>query len=155
MLTCSSCLRDLLRAVVSESHIPLLNPTSSFFLALLPRKVRPQRRTLATIANAVEQGQRLQENDIRNRRQALGVEARKRNLHKELEYLQDPLKLAKTVNNLLRQDKLTKALDLVQLAGRDRQCTISWNHIIDYEMSKGRTGSALKIFNDVCASQSS
>ena len=69
-------------------------------------------------------------------------------LRLELRWLKDPLKLADYTVNLLRQDHLEKALDVVRLASKDVECTVSWNHLIDYEMSKARVADALKLFNE-------
>ena len=73
----------------------------------------------------------------------------KAELEKELLYLPDPLKLAENTLNLLRQDEHIKALEIVRYASRKMPCTVSWNHIIDYDMSKGRVTPAMKTYNEV------
>ena len=50
---------------------------------------------------------------------------------------------------LLRDDDFLKALELVRLASKDVECTVSWNHLIDYEMSKARVAEAVKLYNEV------
>ncbi|MCJ1438991.1 hypothetical protein MMC27_008381 [Xylographa pallens] len=70
-------------------------------------------------------------------------------LEKELLYLPDPLKLAENTLNLLRQDEHNKALEIVRYASRKMPCTVSWNHIIDYDMSKGRVTPAIKTYNEM------
>ncbi|MCJ1389898.1 hypothetical protein MMC18_002755 [Xylographa bjoerkii] len=70
-------------------------------------------------------------------------------LEKELLYLPDPLKLAENTLNLLRQDEHIKALEIVRYASRKMPCTVSWNHIIDYDMSKGRVTPAMKTYNEM------
>ena len=70
-------------------------------------------------------------------------------LEKELRYLHDPLKLADHTINLLKKDEYHKALELVKMSSRNMSCTVSWNHLMDYEMYKGRVSNALKIYNDV------
>ncbi|KAL8701221.1 MAG: hypothetical protein Q9224_000605, partial [Gallowayella concinna] len=80
------------------------------------------------------------------------VEFRKRKeLDRELVFLQDPLKLAANTIDLLRKDENGKALDLVRRASKQIPCTVSWNHLVDYEMSKGRIQKAVKIYNEVIA----
>ncbi|KAL8774504.1 MAG: hypothetical protein Q9209_000877 [Squamulea sp. 1 TL-2023] len=74
---------------------------------------------------------------------------KKKHLSRELIYLQDPLKLAENTIALLREDDNHKALDLVRLASKQTPCTVSWNHLVDYEMSKGRTQKAVKIYNEM------
>lgn len=70
-------------------------------------------------------------------------------LEKELRYLQDPLKLADHTITLLKKDDYHKALELVRMSSRNMSCTVSWNHLLDYEMYKGRVSNAMKIYNDV------
>ncbi len=70
-------------------------------------------------------------------------------LEKELRYLHDPLKLADHTINLLKKDDYHKALELVKMSSRNMSCTVSWNHLMDYEMYTGRVSNALKIYNDV------
>ncbi|KAI4261150.1 MAG: hypothetical protein L6R42_003646 [Xanthoria sp. 1 TBL-2021] len=74
---------------------------------------------------------------------------KKKHLDRELLYLQDPLKLAENTIELLRNDDNEKALDLVRLASKKMPCTVSWNHLVDYEMSTGRVKSAVKIYNEM------
>lgn len=71
------------------------------------------------------------------------------NLVREIRWLKDPVKLADHTIKLLRNDDLEKALELVRLASKDVECTVSWNHLIDYEMSKARVADAIKLYNEV------
>lgn len=70
-------------------------------------------------------------------------------LEQELRYLKDPLKLADHIVTLLREDENQKAQELVRMSSQHVACTVSWNHLIDYEMSKGRATSAISIYHDV------
>ena len=70
-------------------------------------------------------------------------------LQTELRYLKDPLKLADHVVTLLRQDEYPKALELVRMSSKDVACTVSWNHLIDYEMSKDHVTKAISLYHDV------
>ncbi|KAL8924429.1 MAG: hypothetical protein Q9208_004037 [Pyrenodesmia sp. 3 TL-2023] len=79
---------------------------------------------------------------------ALDLTKEKR-LGKELVWLQDPLKLAENTISLLKDDKSAKAIDIVRMASKKASCVVSWNHLIDYEMSKGRAQKAVKIYNEV------
>lgn len=67
----------------------------------------------------------------------------------EVRWLKDPLKLAQHTVRLLREDDVEKALEIVRLAGKEVGCTVSWNHLIDYEMSKARVNNALKLYNEM------
>lgn len=59
------------------------------------------------------------------------------------------MKLADHTVKLLQEDDPEKALGIVKLASKDVECTVSWNHLIDYEMSKARVTNAVKLYNDV------
>ncbi|PSN66801.1 hypothetical protein BS50DRAFT_573599 [Corynespora cassiicola Philippines] len=68
---------------------------------------------------------------------------------KELQYLADPLELATFVKAQLGKDKVTESLQLVRMASHSMQCIVSWNHIIDYQLAKGKTAQAFKIYNEM------
>ncbi len=70
-------------------------------------------------------------------------------LEKELVWLQDPLKLAENTVSLLKDNKSEKAIEIVRMASKNVSCSVSWNHLIDYEMSKGSVHKAIKIYNEV------
>ncbi len=72
-------------------------------------------------------------------------------MNKELRYLRDPLKLADHVRSILRNDEEPKALELARAASKDIECTVAWNHLIDYGMSKGKVNATLKLYNEVRA----
>lgn len=74
---------------------------------------------------------------------------RTRQLGKELVWLRDPVKLAENTIGLLRNDDHEKAIDTVRMASKNTSCTVSWNHLIDYDMSKGKVQKAVKIYNEV------
>lgn len=73
----------------------------------------------------------------------------KLNLQLEVRWLKDPVKLADHTVKLLREDDFRKALEIVRMASKYVQCTVSWNHLIDYEMSKARVADALKWYNEM------
>lgn len=68
----------------------------------------------------------------------------------------DALKLAKSVLDKLKAGAPVKALEMVRLSekmpGADGSkgvdSVVSWNHIMDYNMSKGFTREAFKVFNE-------
>lgn len=70
-------------------------------------------------------------------------------LEKELRWLRDPMKLAENTVDLLKREECDKALELVRMSSKKMACTVSWNHLVDYEMYKGRVATAMKIYNDV------
>lgn len=73
----------------------------------------------------------------------------RRYLLKELVYLKDPLKLADQVRTILTKHDFDKALAMTRLASKEMQCTVAFNHIIDYLMSRGATKAALKVYNEM------
>ena len=76
---------------------------------------------------------------------------KKSNLKLELRWLKDPVRLADRTVKLLQKDDFLKALEMVRLASKDVECTVSWNHLIDYEMGKARVTEAIKLYNEVSA----
>lgn len=156
MFNCPACVRTCLRAVVSDGPISSSSAISAGKSLARGRAARaqiwPQRRW-ATLEMAVARDSFTRteleptgkEDDAGKRITAFPRAA----LEKELRYLTDPLKLAKNTLDLLRQDEHVKALELTRLASRKMPCTVSWNHIIDYEMCKGRVSAAWKTYNDV------
>jgi hypothetical protein len=81
-----------------------------------------------------------------------GKVLRPADVQKELTYLGDPLKLANHVFNLLRQDKFDDAELLVRTASKSYPCTVSWNHLINWQLSQGKVNVAVKSYNEVCNS---
>lgn len=73
-------------------------------------------------------------------------------IRKELTYLGDPLKLADHIFHLLRQDRFDEAELLVQTASKSFPCTVSWNHLMNWQLSQGKVNSAIKTYNAVCSS---
>jgi hypothetical protein len=64
--------------------------------------------------------------------------------------LGDPLKLADTVRVLLRQEHFEKAQDIVRSASVGSvQYIVSWNHLIDWQMSRGKVNGAMKTYQEV------
>ncbi|KAL8743274.1 MAG: hypothetical protein Q9190_004356 [Brigantiaea leucoxantha] len=71
---------------------------------------------------------------------------KKSHLAKELQFLQDPLRLAENTVSLLQRNEYDKSLEIVRLASKDISCTVSWNHLINYDMSKGDIRKAHKLY---------
>ena len=73
----------------------------------------------------------------------------RRALQTELRYLDDPLKLAEHVHYILRCNQPEKALELCRMASKTQGVVVSWNHCIDWLMSRGKFNSALKVYNEM------
>jgi hypothetical protein len=73
-------------------------------------------------------------------------------MKKQLKYLKDPLNLAEHVPKVLRDDDFESALALVRAASKDTQCIVSWNHLIDWQLSRQKMNGAIKTYNEVIIS---
>ncbi|RKF63890.1 putative pentatricopeptide repeat protein [Erysiphe neolycopersici] len=69
------------------------------------------------------------------------------NIHVSLE--NDPLKLANYIRRLLKNDRFHLAVQIVRNVSRSIQCVVSWNHLIDWLMSKGKMNAAFKIYHEM------
>ena len=157
MLECSACIRRCIRTIftdVLDSHRPL-HYSRQRLVPQHPSRSAWIRRGYAVEATSLDNrpahtpplptpyvGRS-------NRPTKQETPYKKKSLQEELRWLKDPLKLAENVIALLRRDEFQKALELVRLASKDIQCTVSWNHLVDYEMSKGRVTNASKVYNEV------
>jgi hypothetical protein len=72
-----------------------------------------------------------------------------RAMKKNLSYLKDPLKLADYVRQALRNGDFEGTLETVRVASKDVRCVVSWNHLIDWQLSKGKVNGAIKTYNEV------
>jgi hypothetical protein len=71
-------------------------------------------------------------------------------VRKHLQYLKDPLKLAEHVRKCLRENEIDASLAIVRAASKTIKCTVSWNHLIDWQLSNGKINGAIRIYNEVC-----
>ncbi|MCJ1254506.1 hypothetical protein MMC24_002321 [Lignoscripta atroalba] len=151
MLNCYACARTYIRIVFGDvsrgSSKPLQNIT--FHGGRCPR------RSYAAAVTAARQGEdsakHVSPPTLEQRRGAVakGVQFKRESLEQELRYLRDPLKLAENTVSLLRQHEHQKALEILRVASRDTACTVSWNHVIDYNMASGRVTAAIKAYNEM------
>ena len=72
-------------------------------------------------------------------------------VEKHIRYLQDPLKLADFIRETLMDDEFEKAEQFVRAASKTIQCTVSWNHLVEWQLSKGKMNAAIKTYNEVCS----
>ncbi|KAF2431205.1 hypothetical protein EJ08DRAFT_191362 [Tothia fuscella] len=70
-------------------------------------------------------------------------------IQRELVWLKDPLKLADRTRELLAQDKMHKAYELVRTASKSMLCVTSWNALIDFSFTRGDRRCALDTFNEM------
>ena len=162
MFTCSACTHTCIRSILSD----VLSIPTPLQFGRFPNGRFSQHRQVSTrnfhsnitlraeagsIARHARNSRAPERATPRNAvvSQHKPTEVNKDHIKRELKYLSDPLKLAGLALKILQQDNRAKALDMVRMASRDMACTVSWNHIIDYDMSKGRVNDAIKIYNEV------
>ncbi|KAK4196142.1 hypothetical protein QBC40DRAFT_287840 [Triangularia verruculosa] len=73
----------------------------------------------------------------------------KKVVKKHLQYLKDPLHIAEHVRKALGAGKWDEALMMARMAAVDTKVEVSWNHLIDYQLDKGRLLAAIKTFNEM------
>ncbi|KAK4173997.1 hypothetical protein QBC36DRAFT_334656 [Triangularia setosa] len=73
----------------------------------------------------------------------------KKVVKKHLQYLKDPLHIANHVRKALTADNWDEALMMARMASVDTKVEVSWNHLIDYQLDKGRLQAAIKTFNEM------
>ena len=159
MLDCNACIRACIRTILSDIvNTPRFpKPPTRIPTFIASNRTPPwQRRRYATAATAVQEVSRHtnlpSQFRVRTRPEEIvgkDIEFKRSALEEELRYLKDPVKLADHTVSLLRQDVHQKALEIVRLGSKRMECTVSWNHLVDYEMSKGRVNSAMKFYNEV------
>ena len=169
MLDCQTCMHTCLRAIYAHALGPApLRPafafqrtakTSGALAATWSRKnstaLAKQRKwdggkevPASNLTNrGVSASKSAQEGVVRRS----DTEPTQHALEQELRFLRDPLKLADNTVKLLKNGQHEKAGQLVRMASKSMACTVSWNHMMDYEMSKGRVSRAMTIYNDVHA----
>ncbi|KAJ1714798.1 pentatricopeptide repeat protein [Aspergillus flavus] len=68
----------------------------------------------------------------------------------ELKWLKDPRALSDRVGRLLKADDVLLAVALVRTAQREHmECTVAWNHLMEYCMEKNNPKAALKFYNEM------
>lgn len=63
--------------------------------------------------------------------------------------MNDPFHIAKRVKGALFDHNWGLAESLTRNASKKDNVTVSWNHLIEYELQNGRLHSALKLYNEV------
>ncbi|KAK0670631.1 hypothetical protein QBC41DRAFT_317428 [Cercophora samala] len=73
----------------------------------------------------------------------------KKVVKKHLQYLKDPLHIGNHVKKALTAGNWDEALMMARMASVDTKVEVSWNHLIDYQLEKGRLQAAIKTFNEM------
>ena len=149
MFICQSCIRECAKSIPGSI---LKQSLKSFLLRTFHNdtiKATPTPRP--GVVQQKERPPSASSEGSMMRRPRPGKDDQKKNAQ-SLHYkrITDPLKLAEATLRLLRSDQREPALKRVRVFSRDAQCTVSWNHIINHDLSKGRVVEAIKTFNEVC-----
>ncbi|EGX89164.1 pentatricopeptide repeat protein [Cordyceps militaris CM01] len=68
---------------------------------------------------------------------------------KQLEFISDPWVLGKYIEDLLAKDKFEDALKTVELASKNMDTVVSWNHLIDYLLKQQQIKRAMATYNNM------
>ncbi|GAP89212.2 putative pentatricopeptide repeat protein [Rosellinia necatrix] len=156
MLTCGACLRRAFDALSGHSLPNNLNTGRHSLppFRTIARPSRPSRRyatVSAHTSSAEATGPTLARGptDRRGRKgPGLGRSAEWA-ARKELEYLGDPLHIANRVKVALEKDDFELASLITRQASKNTNVTVSWNHLIDYQLRTERIHSAIKLYNEM------
>jgi hypothetical protein len=75
---------------------------------------------------------------------------RRKVVKKELQWLQDPKALADRVAKILQADDFALAVAIVRGAQKENmECSVGWNHLLEYCMNKTQPKAAWKLYNEV------
>ncbi|KAG9246224.1 hypothetical protein BJ878DRAFT_456661 [Calycina marina] len=165
MLTCSSCMKRALQTLIGDSIVLPSNASRKLVTSSNGKRFYTLRNTGPTTAyeralahkNPDKQKQRQEWLDSRGTRPSGKAQNKpfaagpdqEFVVRKHLQYLKDPVKLADFVRRNLRDDNFDTTLEVVRSASKSIQCIVSWNHLIDYTLSKGKMNAAIKIYNEM------
>lgn len=68
---------------------------------------------------------------------------------KNLQYLDDPWKLGQYVSDALAKGRFDEALLLTQKSSSRGQMSVSWNHLINYQLEQQQLRKAIQLYNEV------
>ncbi|CZR59215.1 uncharacterized protein PAC_09107 [Phialocephala subalpina] len=164
MLTCQGCMRHCLQAIIGDSISLSTNPriaiTASISRPLARNYTSTPSRSSALSENKEKEPKALQPWQMKMNKRMAGKELKsmraraadditERETSIHLRYLRDPIKLAEFVRRSLRQNNFDLAQKIVKAASPTVACIVSWNHLIEWQLSKGRMNAAFKVYNEM------
>ena len=152
MLHCSACIQNCMRTASSRLCIAHHVPTSFLFQTLTREGTQHPTCFRRNYASDASTSRNLRGNPsalLPQHPTHILDQITKSNLEREVRWLKDPVKLADHTVDLLRKDHFPKAVEIVRLASKHSECTVSWNHLIDHEMGTAKVDNAFKLFNEV------
>jgi hypothetical protein len=154
MFNCRSCMRRHVRTLLGDPILYQFGQRNTIIPEYTSRAIE---RSYSATSQTWDRGRkpwerRPKQNKSRPSSKTTGKVLHPGAIRKELTYLGDPLKLADHVFHLVRQNKFDEAELLVQTASKSFPCTVSWNHLMDWQLSQGKVNVAIKTYNEVCNS---
>ena len=148
MFVCRSCLR---RCATSRAAVPLAVPAP--IVRAAGQEAQLPRRIARSFATSLDLDVAPDSVDVRKvdwkAKQTRKIDW---SVQQHLKHAEDPFKIAQIVDNVLAKGRYDEALALARKASVDRQCVVSWNHLINHLMENQRLHAAIKLFNEVCRS---
>ena len=152
MFACTACTRRCLRAVVSDAldarpSLPTTPHVKVGLVTTLGQNGAETQRWQEPFRQSFMEDTKLPAGNAKDwePRDTRYQDPARLALQKELRFLKDPLKLAEHTVRLLHRGETEKAYELVKLSSKSLACTVSWNHLMDYEMAKGSAANAMRM----------
>ncbi|KAK6866176.1 Pentatricopeptide repeat protein [Apiospora arundinis] len=152
MFTCRSCTRRLLNAVAD--HALASEPTSNTLRQSIISTSAQQTRSYAAATSAVERPKRRDAEDedlspALRRDEDKNAKKIEWAVNKHMDYIKDPFHIAQAVQGHLDKDRYEEAKLMTVKASKGKNVTVSWNHLIEYQMRHQRLHGAINLFNEM------
>ncbi|KAK0099992.1 hypothetical protein ONS95_013190 [Cadophora gregata] len=132
-----------------EKHSPAIRNNNDYGL---PSESQPWRRgnSAKVSPRTIERKKWLDSRGVRPpSRKEVKAARTESDIRHHLSLLNDPLKLADFVRQTLRKDDFAFAEEIVRAASKNTLCVISWNHLVEWQLSKGKMKAAISTFNEM------
>lgn len=152
MFTCRSCLQRHVRALLGDSVYQRVELRNTIVLHHASRAPGRSYSTTSRLhRNSLITGEGSKYEQSRPQSGAHKMQTTQHPIQKNWTSQRDPLVFASDVLDLLREDKFTEAHKAVQDASKYFRCTVSWNHLMNWQLSRGKVNGAIKSYNEVCS----
>ncbi|KAI0851031.1 hypothetical protein F5Y00DRAFT_231528 [Daldinia vernicosa] len=145
MFTCKSCTRKAFSALINHTF-RLQNTLATVRPIYTPALSRRHRKYTTTTAPANASQQDTYQEDARRKH---AISPQEWAAQKQLQYLKDPLHIQDYVRKTLARGNFDDAMLITKKASKDTAVTVSWNHLIDYLMQRGRLHAGIKLYNEM------
>ncbi|KAI2778971.1 hypothetical protein F4815DRAFT_475705 [Daldinia loculata] len=145
MFTCKSCTRKDFSTLINHTF-RLQNTLATVRPIYTPALSRRHRKYTTTTAPA-KVSQQDEYQDDKKRKQP--ISPREWAAQKQLQYLKDPLHIQDYVRKTLSRGNFDDAMLITKKASRNTVVTVSWNHLIDYVLQRGKLHAGIKLYNEM------